>query len=227
MSNKNLKVMLGRVLACVLPPIIWLALLSGSDVMAGEDATPWKEEYSEDGRTHIVYRLSQQPAIDDTGTEPVLESRATYIGDFDLASSLALLEDLQILKIVEEVDHAELLEQISPTQRLVYFSVEGSWPIPDADSVLRLTRTASADNAKVSIKLEADPAAFEDRGLRRFSRYQAMYELEQMPDGKLKVTIDSQKTPPFKVPAWLLKTALPSAGYKQMDRLVGILEEGQ
>ncbi len=193
--------------------------------MASGDQPPWQEDTSDDGQIRVLYRLSQQPDLVTGKPEPTLEYRITYTGPFDMETAVTQIEDIQKLKFIEDVDHAEVLEQSSANQRLVYFSSEGQWPIPGADVVARMTRTNHDNGNQVMITLTSEPNALEPRASKRFNRFFATYTLEQLGSDNIRVTITGEKTPPFRVPQWLLKTALPSVGFEQMDRYIELLND--
>lgn len=202
----------------------WL-LLTIARVTAGENLPAWQEDTSDDGQIQVLHRFTQKPNFDTGQPEPTLDYRMTYIGRFDLETALAQLEDFQKLKIIEGADHAEELKQTSDNQRLVYFSSERQWIISGSDVVARMTKTVNESGDQVTITFTSEPSAMEPTDKKRFIRYFVRYTLNELSGGNLKVTIEGEKTPPFKVPKWLIKTALPSAAFEQMERFIELIEE--
>lgn len=202
--------------------LCWI-LLTVARVMASGDQPPWQEATSDDGQIRVLYRLTQQPDLVTGKPEPTLEYHMTYTGPFDLETAVSQLEDIQKLKFIEDVDHAEILEQSSADQRLVYFYSEGQWPIPGSDVVARMTRANHDNGDQVTITLTSEPNALEPRASKRFNRFFVTYTLEQLDSESISVTIAGEKTPPFRVPQFLLKRALPSVGFEQMDRYIELL----
>jgi len=179
----------------------------------------WMIDKSKDGSMDITHKITYITSAE--GDEvPVLQYNVTRIDKLSIDASVALLNDVSAHKKFTGDKVTKVLKDISEDERLIYYFSNSPWPLPDSETVVLMTKHISPDGHKHTFTLQSAPKEIEDNGVARFELYSVVYEFEDLENGEVKISIAARMAPPFKVPKWMMKSALPKAGYDHMEKLV-------
>ena len=182
-----------------------------------------------------VWQSSSTAAV---GNASVIETRyritktelGTVIFEYRVAQDVrveqdrwrAVIGDLAVLARLEEVDKIEVRHSTVAMQDVLYFSVAAKWPMPSADVVIKVTEGQDQDGV-IWREYASMPAFLASTADLRFLIFNVRYEFLDLGNGKARIAIKVVKSPPFKLPKWLVTNAFPKASVEHLGRLTAEL----
>ncbi len=178
---------------------------------------PWKLAKSEDGIR--IHTREHQGGL--------IEIRAQMLVKTSYQAFLVLLEDSNNLpNWVDNVSESRVLEQISPSENIVYTKFAAPWPAKDRDMVT-YSRYQLLDGAfQLKIK-DASKQYPEQEGYVRIKAVEANWTLEKLTNGFTHINYTAYADPGGLLPDWLANKLSISGAFNTFAALKIQLPEYQ
>lgn len=196
-----------------------LVLVWSLGPIAHAEPTPWVEISNAEGIT--VYRREDPK----TG---IMAYKGEGVIDAPLGKILTLTRDIhRRTQWADRVKKAEIVEQISPLERIEYLQGSAPWPVKDRDVLV--SARIEVDKAKRSIRFFArsveNPARPEDPDYVRAWIHSGNGELMPIDGGKrTRMSAEVQADFRGSIPRWIVNLVQKSAPRKTMKKLMAILK---
>ncbi len=178
---------------------------------------PWKLAKSEDGIR--IHTREHQGGL--------IEIRAQMLVKTNYQAFLVLLEDSNNLpNWVDNVSESRVLEQLSPSENIVYTKFAAPWPAKDRDMVT-YSRYQRLDGAfQLEIK-DASTQYPEQEGYVRIKSVEANWTLEKLTNGLTHINYTAYADPGGLLPDWLANKLSISGAFNTFAALKRQLPEYQ
>ncbi len=181
-------------------------------------ASPAPSEWEEVSRTDdvTVYR-KEVPG------SPVLAYRATAQIDAPIAKVMGIVRDtIRLPEWTYRVKNAEIVEEISKNERIIYMHASAPWPVTDRDSVVRSIFEYDITNQQIQVRIESieDPRRKEFSGKIRAWIYPSRFVFKPLDDGKkTHIVAELHGDPKGSIPKWVVNMIQKRAPVKTLQNL--------
>ncbi|MBD3356852.1 MAG: hypothetical protein GF363_06830 [Chitinivibrionales bacterium] len=187
-------------------------------------APKWKTGTSKDGKITAIYRIGHR--IDENGKRfPLIEYRATTIDNVSMQRCIAVMKDVSNHKEFHDEEISKTVKTVSDNEWIIYYYNEGAGPFPNSDAVYRMKLSEDSSSGSAVFTLGAEPTMHEAKEAKRIRYADISYEFKDLGNDTTKVTIATKMSPPFKVPAWILKAAFPKVAFTIVRNFVTYAKE--
>jgi hypothetical protein len=164
--------------------------------VAGE-TEQWRKIRDVDGMQLFTHEVKDSP---------ILMVKAIALIDADVASIRAVVDDLaHHQKWVPYLVETRLLQQVSPTEKLLYSRFDAPWPVSDRDFVYRLNISVN-ENGTVSYRHESEksPLMPAQKDYVRARLMESTYTMTPVTPTQTRVEILFHADPRGWLPLWLV-----------------------
>lgn len=174
------------------------------------------QEVSHDGGV-VVYRREVKDS-------PVMAYRAEAMIDAPIARVMAIVKDTPSRsKWADRVQHAELVRELSPCERIEYMQADAPWPVKDRDVVYRVRYQYDLARSLVAMRVESVEDSFRpvDDDHVRAVIHNGDVELVAVDGGKrVRATVELHADPRGSIPKWIVDIVQKRAPKKSLFNLM-------
>lgn len=204
-----------------LPGPIALVLLG--TVLLGSSAyaqtAGWESHTSKDRTTTVQSKVSSLKTSE--GQElPLIEYRGSLTAKASFARCVAVLLDVSHHKTIHDDESSRIVETVSDHEWIVHYGLKVPWPLAQSDCVASMTYARDATGTLATFTFQATPARWKATGAKRMNQYDVTYTLRDLGAGRVEISSTGRVSPPFKVPQWMLKAALPGSVSDPLTKIV-------
>lgn len=182
------------------------------------NASGWETRTSKDGLTTVRSKVSSLKAAN--GEElPLIEYKGSATASASFAKCLAVLLDVGNHKEIHDDESSRTVETVSDREWIVHYGLKVPWPLPSSDCVAKMTYTRDTTGKVATIAFTAAPTRWKPTNAKRMSVYDVTYTLRDLGSGRMEISSTGRVSPPFKVPQWMLKAALPGSVSDPLTRI--------
>jgi hypothetical protein len=179
----------------------------------------WKNEKTKDGKISAKYNISTR--ADDDGEEvPLIESVTTISEKISIDKCVALMKNVSKHKDFHGDDMSKTIKSLSDNKWIIYYYTEGNMFTPDADGVYTMTATEDPSGKTAMFTITAAPTLLEKKDVKRVTYLTEAFNFKDLGNGTTQITMTSNMSPAFQVPAWILKMSFPDALYDVIQKFV-------
>ena len=136
----------------------------------------------------------------------------------DIARILTRVGDL--MNWMPNVDESRVIDIVSPTKRIVYYTVDLPWPTDDRDVVLDYTVDTDDDKDITYIYMKENlTAKGEVDGFVRMKKASGHYKLTSIGQNKTKVEYQFLADPGGSLPSWLINMFIVDGPYDALQAI--------
>ncbi len=194
-------------------------LLLSSNICAQKPG--WKKEITKDGRVTVSYKFSEH--VDQSGKKyNVLEYEALTAAALKLKSCKAvMMDDSKHMEFMEGTEGTRRIQDISESEWITYYFLNGRWPMPDSDVVTRFVLEEEPAGKYFIMTGTPAPDMYPDQGVARMKHNQTKYTFTDKGNGTVELLMYSKSIPLVSVPKWLISAWIPNG---PADMLNGIID---
>ncbi|MEN9355620.1 MAG: hypothetical protein RL318_2945 [Fibrobacterota bacterium] len=182
-------------------------------------ASGWETKTSKDGSTTVQSKVSSLKTAD--GEEvPLIEYKAITTAKASFTKCVAVLLDVSNHKLIHDDESSRIVETVSDHEWIVHYGMKVPWPLPQSDCVTSMTYAQDRSGLLATFSFHATPTRWKTTGAKRMNQYDVTYTLRDLGAGRVEVSSTGRVSPPFKVPQWMLKAALPGSVSDPLKNIV-------
>ncbi|MBK8801334.1 MAG: hypothetical protein IPN71_04630 [Fibrobacteres bacterium] len=187
--------------------------------MAPAEAGDWKTQTSKDGKITVHSKVSSMKAAN--GDEaPLIEYKGTTIATVDFAKCVAVLLDVSKHKTINDDETSRIVETVSDREWIVHYDLSVPWPLPKSDCVAKMTYMRDSTGKVATIAFRAAPTKWTTTKAKRIEVYDLTYTLKDLGAGRVEVSSVGKSSPPFRVPEWMIRSAMPGTVSDPLARIL-------
>jgi hypothetical protein len=189
--------------------------------MAGQ-GDDWKKQTSKNGKIEVLSNFYEE--IDQEGNSyQIIEYIVSTTTNLTLDKCTKMMNNVSLHKyFYKDTEESRVLETLSDSTWIVYYYIDSSWPLPDSDTVCKMTRTEDKEGKMVQFDINAVSGMYEMKDVRRIELSKTSYIFKRISNNKINVTIRSKFAPVVNVPTWLIKTWLPDGPIEIIENIISL-----
>lgn len=179
----------------------------------------WKTAKTKDGKISAKYNISTR--TNEAGEEvPLIESVTNATEKISIEKCIALMKNVSKHKDFHGDDVSKTIKSLSENKWVIYYYTEGNMFTPDADGVYTMTSAEDPSGKTTVFTIAATPTLIEKKDMKRVSYLNEVVSFKDLGNGTTQITMTSNMSPAFQVPAWILKMSFPDALYDVMQKFI-------
>lgn len=200
--------------------ILLLLVLQQKDISAQYE--DWNKQTSKDGKVVVLSNFSEEK--DEDGNEvQIMEYIATTTADLTLDQCIKMMSNVSLQKdFYKDTEECIVLDTLSDNEWIIYYYIDSSWPLPDSDSVCKMTFTENKEEKTAIYHIDAIEGKYEMKDVRRMKISNNTYTFKVVGDNKVSVEFHSRFSPVVNAPQWLVKTWFPDGPVEIIENIVAL-----
>ena len=170
----------------------------------------WKKEKEKDGIT-IYTRTSGEKDLKEFKAYMTLDARMSTV-------AAILTQASNYPNWVYKLSSVEKLKGSVPQGSWTYYTVSMPWPLTDRDGISATTASQKSDGTVIIKQKSAPSFVPEKKGFVRLAKVDTEWKIEQLANGKLKISYQSLADPEG-LPAWLVNLFLLDGPFETLKGL--------
>jgi hypothetical protein len=185
----------------------------------------WTEETSDDGQTTVLSKIYE--TVNSDGEElKVIEYSATTYTSASIESCYEVFNNPSLHKdFYDYTEISEKIEDISPTEWIIYYFYDTPWPIPNSDCVSKITIVEDTLNSEITFNCVAVPNKLEDKGVYRSVLNDISFTFKKPSKEKVKILIKAKFSPVMPAPDWVMSGWFPNGPAEMLARFKKLAEK--
>ncbi|MGL1890659.1 MAG: hypothetical protein OCD02_03485 [Spirochaetaceae bacterium] len=152
----------------------------------------------------------------------LIEYVITTTVEVDFEDCISVIKDVNNHKLLMQEDESKVLDIVSNTEWVVYYSSDAEWPFPSTDCVLKMEIDENISEGRAIIKLSSISYDYETSQEVRLTRYKTSFEFKELEDGLVEIIVSALISPVVNVPNWLIKMSFPEVPAEIVRQIVSL-----
>jgi hypothetical protein len=184
----------------------------------------WKTEFSEDGKTEVVYAIYDSIIVDDNEVT-FIEYKAKTKTKASLENCIEIFNNPDMhKKFYEYTEVSEKVKDISENEWVIYYYYSPPWPIADSDCVSIIKMKTDSLNNKVIFTSLSDASLIEKKDVDRSEFNNITFTFTEIDSLEVEIFIEAKLIPATQAPKWMMNGWFPDGPANTLKRFKELAE---
>lgn len=187
-------------------------------------AKEWNTEFSEDGKTEVVYTIYDSLNTDNEEVK-FIEYKAKTRTKASIEECAKVFNNPEMHKeFYEYTEKSDKIEDVNDNEWIIYYYYDPPWPIANSDCVSRITMKTDSTNKKIVFTSFSEPNYIEKKDVTRSELNDITFSFIKINDKKTEIFIEAILIPETPAPNWMMSAWFPDGPAGTLSRFKELAE---